>query len=269
MNTQDDPKAKANLLIVEVGNSHFTIATQINEQVCTNERFRHDQVDDAIEHAKQAWKAMPDDIIKAIAAGSVVSSVLEELDARLGEQFDTPVMTVGDQLHRPMSLAVEKPESVGIDRVCCAAAAYDRIQQACVVTSFGTAITIDCVNAEGVFMGGAILPGLDLQAMALHEGTAALPKITIEPTQTVFGADTENAIRNGIIYGTVGSLREIVERYATELNVWPQLVVTGGNAELISQHCEFIDNLVPDLCVMGIGLAYRKHFSPFDDACES
>ena len=177
----------------------------------------------------------------------------------------TYLLVVGEELHRPMNLAVEAPESVGIDRVCCAAAAYERIHQACAVASFGTAITIDCVNDAGVFMGGAILPGLAMQARGLHEGTAVLPEVRLEQTGAVFGTNTDQAIKNGIIYGAVGALREITERYAADLGRWPQLVVTGGNAELISRHCDFIDNVVPDLCVRGIALAYRKHFSPFED----
>src|SRR5262249_45560659 len=155
---------------------------------------------------------------KAAAAGSVVPKVLEEVRDCLAKHFDSPLLIVGQELHRPMSLAVEAPEKVGIDRICSAAAAYEVIRAACVIASFGTAVTIDCVNGEGVFMGGAILPGLQLQARALHEGTAALPGVAIERTGAVYGTTTEQAIRNGVLYGVVGALREITERYATELH---------------------------------------------------
>src|SRR5262249_25738093 len=134
----------------------------------------------------------------------------------------------------------------------------------CVVASFGTATTVDCINEEGVFMGGAILPGLAMQARSLYEGTDALPHVEITSPDTVFGASTEQAIQNGIVYGAVGALREITERYATVLNAWPQLVVTGGNSQLVRQHADFIDNIVPDLCIRGIALAHRKHFAPLE-----
>jgi type III pantothenate kinase len=208
---------------------------------------------------------MPEDRVKAIAAASVVPDVLPDLRTRLADTLQSPLLEVGHELHRPMSLAVENPERVGVDRICSAAAAYETIGRACVVASFGTAVTIDCVNEEGVFMGGAILPGLGLQAKALHEGTAALPLVKIEPSGAIYGATTEQAIRNGVLLGTVGALREITERYATELHAWPQLVVTGGGAEMVAKECEFIDNVVPDLCIRGIALAYRKHFAEFDD----
>ncbi|HKQ48297.1 MAG TPA: type III pantothenate kinase [Phycisphaerae bacterium] len=262
-----DPRSAASLLIFEIGNSHVSVATAVGNSIRTNHRFARDQFDAMIHHADEAWDALPDDRRKAVAAASVVPDVLAELRGRLEERYDdAPLLAVGDELHRPMSLAVEAPETVGVDRVCSAAAAYDVIGRACAVASFGTAITIDCVNDEGVFMGGAILPGLALSAHALHEGTAALPEVVIEPTGATYGATTEQCIRNGVIYGAVGALREITERYATQLGSWPQLVVTGGNAELVQSQCEFIDNVVPDLCIRGIALAYRRHFAPFEEA---
>jgi pantothenate kinase type III len=53
-------------------------------------------------------------------------------------------------------------------------------------------------------------------------------------------------------------LREIVERYATELRQWPEVIVTGGSAPLVASAADFIDAHVPDLCLMGVALAYRK-----------
>jgi len=164
-----------------------------------------------------------------------------------------------------MSLALEHPESVGIDRICAAAAAYDTLKRACAVASFGTAITIDCVNDEGAFLGGAILPGLGLQARALASGTAQLPDVTIQTPDVVIGNNTEEAIQIGVLYGAVGALREIVERYAEELGNWPELVITGGNADLIHEHSDIVDHHVPDLCIRGIALAHRRHYAPFTE----
>lgn len=261
-----DPKTQSNLLIFEVGNSHVAVATSVGGAIRTNQRFSLDQMDEVIEHAQQCWDALPPDHLKAVAAASVVPQALERLHERYDESFSDPFHVVGEDIHRPLSLAVESPELVGIDRVCSAAAAYDGVRGACAIASFGTAITIDCVNDEGVFLGGAILPGLTLQARSLHEGTAALPDVKIEATGVVFGTTTQEAISNGILFGAAGALREIVERYATHLGRWPALIVTGGNAELIGKECEFIDRIVPDLCIRGIALAYRKHHSPLPDA---
>jgi type III pantothenate kinase len=157
-----------------------------------------------------------------------------------------------------MPLDIDNEDEVGVDRVCSAAAAYERVNGACAVASFGTAMTVDCVSSEGHFLGGAILPGFDLSYAALNDGTAQLPRIAVGPPAGVFGRNTHDAILNGVAFGAVGALREIVERFATELREWPQLVVTGGNGALIAELADFVDSVVPDLCLMGIALAHRK-----------
>lgn len=261
----NDPRSHACLLLLEVGNSHISVASWVVGAVRTHDRFALDELDQAVSRAREVWDALPENRLKAIAAASVVPKVMAALEQRITDEIGQPVHVVGDDLHRPMSLAVEEPEKVGIDRVCSAAAAYDAMRKACTIASFGTAITIDCVNNEGAFLGGAILPGLGLQARSLAGGTAALPEVTIEATKTVYGASTHDAICNGVLYGVVGALREITERYATELGSWPDLIVTGGNAELVGSECEFIDRIVPDLCLRGIALAYRRHFDPLSE----
>lgn len=264
MTAIDESLAAASLLILEIGNSHVSVATHIGGRIYTNQRFADDQVDEVVATAAQAWDAFPDDRPRAVVAGAVVPTILKQLSDRLSERLDRRIMLVGRELQRPLTLAIEAPASVGIDRVCSAAAAYDTLKRACAVASFGTAITIDCVNNQGVFMGGAILPGVNMQARSLHEGTAQLPQVTVEAPGAVYGGSTAEAISAGVLFGIVGGLREITERYATELGAWPELVATGGNAELIRQHTNIIDHLVPDLCIRGIALAYRKHFSPIE-----
>ncbi len=265
MDALDDPRASANLLIFEIGNSHVCVASSVATSVRTHERFAPDNIEKVVSHARQVWDALPENRLKEIVAAGVVPRVMRSLRAKLAEAFEDSLHVVGEDLLLPIPMAVEAPELVGVDRVCAAAAAYEGVRQACAVASFGTAITIDCVNGEGVFMGGAILPGLAMQAQALAEGTAALPQVEIEPTGEVYGANTRQAISNGVLYGVVGALREITERYATQLGAWPLLIATGGNAELVSKECDFIDRVVPDLCVRGIALAYRRHFSGWQD----
>ncbi|HPF38727.1 MAG TPA: type III pantothenate kinase [Phycisphaerae bacterium] len=266
MDALDDPRASASLLILEVGNSHVSVATSVADRVYTNFRFELSDADGVDRAAAEAWEALPKDRMRAAAAASVVPEVMDDLRQRISGIIGEDLRCVGAELHRPLSLAIEEPDLVGLDRVCAAAAAYETLGHACAVASFGTAITIDCVNDEGVFMGGSILPGLFLQARSLATGTAQLPEVTIEAPTSVFGTDTASAIRNGIVYGVVGGIREIVERYADALGQWPNLVATGGGADLIRSQCDFIDHVVPDLCIRGIALAHKRHYSTFRES---
>jgi len=170
-------------------------------------------------------------------------------------------LVIGDVIPLPMATDLIDASTVGCDRVVSAAMAYERMNRAVVVADFGTAITIDCVGEEGVFLGGAILPGLAASAKAMHQTTAALPLIT-DPKlgEKPWGRTTDEAISTGLLATATGALRDLVERYATELGVWPEVIATGGDAERIVAHCDFIHAVVPDLLLMGIELAYERFF---------
>ena len=129
------------------------------------------------------------------------------------------------------------------------------------VADFGSAITIDCVNADGVFQGGAILPGLQMGARALASQTAQLPQVELAEPHWVFGQDTAQAIISGLVRGARGALRELVETYATEMGAWPAVILTGGDARLICpdlNESELAQAIVDDLVLRGAAIAYYK-----------
>jgi type III pantothenate kinase len=156
-------------------------------------------------------------------------------------------------------VAIKEPGKVGADRVVAAAAAYAVVEDAVVVADLGTAITIDLVNDKGKFLGGAILPGFEISAQALKLNTAQLPEVKMKRPKQPFGKTTSEAIQCGLYYSAIGALEEIVRRYAEKTGKWPQIILTGGAAELIRDDCPFVDDFVPNLVVKGIVLAYAKY----------
>ncbi len=246
------------LLVVDVGNSRIAMGIWDDDGLHDVRRLPaadSESWPEALEDAREQLDAFgsPALVIASVAPRPARAFAdLAEQITRLEPLF------VRDDIPLPMPCDIENVEQVGVDRVCCAAAAYERIGGACAVASFGTAITIDCVSDEGRFLGGAILAGLDMSLDALHTGTAELPRVGLESPPGPLGRNTEQAIRAGVVYGAVGALREIVERFATALNRWPPLVITGGNAPLIAEMADFVDAHVPDLSLLGVALAYRK-----------
>ncbi len=254
--------ASSNLLVIEIGNSHVSVADVCGGEIRTVQRSALDEIGEARAMLEPMWESLPDDAARAVVIGSVVPAAERRMVEAVEESLRIDPLVVGRDLRLPLSLALTNPEAVGVDRVCAAAAAFDRIGRACAVASFGTATTIDCVNDEGVFLGGAILPGLNMQARSLADGTAQLPLVPLggDGSLPTFGGTTEEAIRNGIVFGAVGALRELVERYATELKRWPALIVTGGLGSLVAGACDFVDAVEPNLCIRGIALAHIKQF---------
>ena len=123
----------------------------------------------------------------------------------------------------------------------------------------GTAVTIDLVDEKGVFLGGVICPGFEIEAQALKQNTSQLPNVKITKPKAPYGKNTADAINCGLYYSAIGTLEEVLRRYAEEIGKWPQTVITGAAAKVIKDDCQFIDSYVPSLVIKGIVLAYKKY----------
>lgn len=142
----------------------------------------------------------------------------------------------------PIEVAIDRPETVGIDRLLngiAAARLRDRSVPVIVIDS-GTATTVDLIDTDGRFCGGAILPGVELSAHALHDYTARLPRIPLEELSCppeLPGQETHSAIRAGLLFGQLGAIREIAGRMPSGPDqAW---MLTGGAGPLLR-------NLMPE-----------------------
>jgi type III pantothenate kinase len=161
----------------------------------------------------------------------------------------------------PLAIRVEEPARVGIDRLLAALAA-DRLRQrdrAAIVVDLGTAITVDLIDAEGAFAGGAILPGIATSARALADQTDALPQVALEfldQPPVPLGTSTIAAIESGIYWGAIGAIRELVLQLSAPFQIRPDLFITGGAsrqvADLLKTHGSV--RYVPNLVLSGIAL---------------
>ena len=246
------------LLAIDIGNSRIGMAVSDSDGIHAVQRVATARPNTWAAALGEVWAGVSGARSSAVVIGSVAPEVTARLSALIEESCGQKPLLVRDDLPLPLPLEIDNPAEVGVDRVCCAAAAHDRIGGSCAVASFGTATTIDCVSSDGRFLGGAILPGMDMSCETLYDRTAQLPRVKPAAPNGPFARNTHDAIVNGVAYAAVGALREIVERFATELREWPQLVITGGNAPIVSALADYIDAVVPDLCLMGIALAYRR-----------
>ncbi len=246
------------VLACDVGNTAIHLA-HIQGQDATAVRTIGNGKTDAL---AEMLRAMWDEIAppKKLAACSVSPqglAVLEAAAAAIGQN----VLVVGRDLPLPMETDLPDPSAVGTDRLCAAVAAYDRLGVACVVADFGTAITVDCVNDAGVFLGGAIMPGLAMSARGLKTGTALLPEVQVHSPDWVIGKDTRQAIVGGLVFAARGALRHLVEAYATELGHWPVVIATGGDAGIVCgdiQGSDLVQAIVEDMVLRGVAAAYYK-----------
>lgn len=258
---------KAHLILMDIGNTNVAVAAWSDDTRGDAESIPTAAFDRLVDHLARLWSDLPVNGTRAVVVCSVCPPVLDRLREACEARGIEPLLAVGQEIEPPITIdaGVLEPSRVGTDRLCAAAGAFAKVNAACVVADFGTALTIDLVADNGVFLGGTILPGITLSAQALHEHTAQLPLVDVGCPSETLGRDTASAIRNGIYAMMVGALREITERYATDIGKWPPLVVTGGNAADIARGAEFVDKVIPDLCLDGLVIAYKLHVAAGGD----
>jgi len=175
----------------------------------------------------------------------------------------------------PLEVRLERPDMVGIDRLV-DAVAVNRLRdagRAAVIVDVGTAITVDLVSADGAFLGGAILPGIQMAARAMHEFTDLLPLVDtseLSEPPPALGTATIPAMQSGLFWGTVGAIRQLIERLGeTASGVQPQrpqVFLTGGAGAVVAELLGPEAQNVPNLTLSGIALAaaveFNKQWSP-------
>jgi type III pantothenate kinase len=246
------------LVLLDIGNSRVGMGAWTGEEI---EDVRHVPVEPSEPFTRaleELWNSLPSGP-RAVVVSSVCPQVLSRLRSVSEERGIEPLIVVGEDIEPPIEADVPDPSCVGTDRLCVGAAAFAKVQGACAVADFGTALTIDLIADNGIYLGGTIMPGIGLSARALHEHTALLPLVEVGSPVETLGRDTESAIRNGIFAMMIGALREVTERYATQIGKWPPLIVTGGDAAAVAKQADFVDRVAPHLCLEGILLAYRRH----------
>ena len=204
----------------------------------------------------------------SVVVGSVCHPALEQLQAywqHAGLQKIGPLRVLCNS-DLPITNLTHQPEHIGIDRLAVAVAAH-AIQlpgTSAMVVDFGTAITVDLINSEGAFEGGAILPGIGLAAASLAQGTDALPALSDRITKLLFGKSppsvgksTEGAIEAGLYWGTLGALRELIARHADSLTSAPQVLVTGSTSPEIARLLNsphYTVRYIPHMVLAGLAL---------------
>jgi type III pantothenate kinase len=168
------------------------------------------------------------------------------------------MQVVGPGMRTGMSIRYDNPREIGPDRLVNAVAAYERVQGACVVVDFGTAVTHDVVSANAEYLGGVIFPGVEISLEALTERAAALPKIDLTEPRGVIGKTTVDAIRSGVLYGFAGMVDGILERLEDELGE-ARAIATGGLAGAIVPYCRRIDEVDDLLTLTGLRLIWERN----------
>jgi type III pantothenate kinase len=164
---------------------------------------------------------------------------------------------IDDPRQLPLRILVERPHCVGIDRLLDAVAANSRRRPGApaVIIDAGSAVTVDYLDATGAFAGGAIMPGLRLMALSLHEHTALLPLIPVPAGPPPLpGTSTPEAMAAGVFWAVVGGVQALVRELAARAEAAPDVFLTGGDGPALHGALGPGGRLWPAMTLEGIRL---------------
>jgi type III pantothenate kinase len=190
------------------------------------------------------------------ASAMIVSSVVPAEDV-----LDVPFYLVGQHMETGLKNRYDDPSAVGADRIVNAVAAGHYYGYPAIIVDIGTATTVEAVDGEGCYLGGAILTGLYVALDALVARTAKLPSVDLEEEPpNAIATNTPDSIRSGFVYGYAGAIDALVRRSREELGEDAvRVVATGGPAGVIVRHCREIEEFDPDLTLKGLRVLYEMN----------
>jgi type III pantothenate kinase len=199
-----------------------------------------------------------DEDIDGVALCSSVPSITAAVREMTQRYFGFAALVVEPGIRTGMPILYENPKEVGADRIADAVAAYDLYGGPTIVVDFGTATTVEAISGEGEYLGGAILPGVDISLEALFGRAAALRKVELVEPRSVIGKNTIESIQSGALYGFAAQVDGLATRMMKELGE-ATVVATGGLAVLIAPFCSTVTETEPWLTLHGLRLIFEKN----------
>jgi type III pantothenate kinase len=195
--------------------------------------------------------------VSAAIMSSVVPPLIATFEEMVEGYFGQRCVVVSHELDVGLAYRTDNPAETGADRIVNCLAAHRLYGGPSVVVKFGTATTFDAVSADGAFLGGAITAGLGLAAEALASKAARLYKVEMTAPPKAVATDTVGNLQSGLVYGYVGLVEGLIERFKGELGPLKRVVATGWEAQYIAPLTKAIDEVNPLLTLEGLRLAWE------------
>jgi type III pantothenate kinase len=255
------------LFVIDVGNTNIVAGVYKGTELLVNWRFSTDRSKTSDEFGMLlnnmfAYSKVDMDSIDSVIISSVVPPVVIPLCKMCEKYFEIQPLVVGQGLKTGLSLRYENPKEIGADRIVNAVAALDKYSckgKPMIILDFGTATTFCGLLPEGVYLGGAIAPGIGISTDALYQRTAQLPRIELIMPKKAICTTTVSAMQAGVMYGYIGLIEGVIKHMTEELGGEAFVIATGGFANTMAAGTKMIDVVEPFLTLEGLRLIYEKN----------
>ncbi len=255
-------------LTVDVGNTQMVFGLYEGEELCAHWRLssNHQLTSDELSWQLFGMFSQFQHDPKTLD-GIMIASVVPHLDEVLREAClqtcDQPAAFVGDSdVKTGMAIDYKNPKEVGADRIVNALAAREIYGAPAIVLDCGTATTFDVVSPAGHYVGGLIIPGIEVALEALSQRAAKLPEVAIAPVSTLIGRDTISSMQAGVYWSAVDGLNGIIDRLLAEDGYADATIIaTGGLMSRLQNDMPKVKFVEPHLTLKGILMLAQKYFA--------
>lgn len=250
------------LLALDVGNTMVTIGVFGDGGLVTTMRAATDARRSADEYGLLLTSLLQ---LNGIGRGditdvcmcSVVPPLTGVFERAMADYFGAAPLTVTAAARTGLEIAYDNPRDVGADRVADAVAAKELYGFPTIIVDFGTATVFDVISAAGVYLGGAIAPGISVAAEALFLNTSQLRRVELAAPRSAIGQNTTAALQSGLVLGYAELVKGLTGRIKAELGGAATVVATGGLADVISRETGIFDEINPNLTLVGLRRIYQ------------
>ena len=246
------------LLAIDVGNTQILIGLLRGAELVDQWRLATNAERTSDEYSVLIGQLIGDAPVEGVAISSVVPRATAALRDMATRYFGFPPVVVEPGVRTGMPILTDDPKEVGADRIVNAIGAYDRYGGPTIVVDFGTATTLDAVSARGEYLGGSILPGIEISMEALFDRADRLYRVELVEPRSVIGKSTVESLQSGAIYGFSAQVDGICRRMEDELGECT-VVATGGLSGLIARFSASIQELDPWLTLHGLRLVFERN----------
>ena len=254
------------LLAIDIGNSNISVGLFNENKVLaflssldTDPRKTADQISVDLMNVFALYGYDIHSLTGAIFS-SVVPGLNFMMEKALTRLLGRPPMIVGPGIRTGLNIRMEVHNQLGADIVANAVAALEKYPVPIIMVEMGTATTISYISAKKTYEGGLMFPGVYLSMNALSEQAALLSDISLEHPKNLIGKNSDDCMRNGIVYGTAGMLDGIIDRIRESIpGETPTVIATGSPAPVITRYCR--NEIIYDkyLLMEGLWTIYQKN----------
>lgn len=232
------------LVAIDLGNSAIKLGAFVDGRLVATERFEGGPaIADGVIPSPHVAQA--DEVVVGASAPAQLGALLRAIDR--------PARVIGSDVVAALPTTYARPEELGIDRLAAAWGARELVGGgAVVVADLGTAVTVDALDAAGLFLAVAIAPGLRAGADGLARAAPHLPRVPLAAPPRVPATGTEESLRNGLLHGAAGLVERLVALARELVGQAAPLVLTGGDAAVLAPRIDGGARAEPDCVLHGL-----------------